>query len=103
MQNELNVVAAMIRFNREHCHALENKVWDVLDDTVELVQSCEGRRERRDGKPFPELFSNLVKEAGEKVNEYGPIYNQSYQDNLKDMLETIRANQEKNKNETPQA
>ena len=102
VQNELNVVATMIRFNRDHCHALENKIWDVLDDSIELIQSCEGRRERRDGKPFPELFSNLVKEIGEKVNEYGPIYNQSYQENLKDMLDTIKANQEK-KNENPEA
>ena len=103
VQNELNVIAGMIRFNRDHCHALENKVWDSLDHTVELVLSCEGRRERRDNKPFPELFSNLVKELGEKVNELGPIYNEGYQANLKDMLDTIKANQENKKDEAPQA
>jgi len=103
VQNELNVLAAMLRFNRDHCHVTDNKTWDVLDDTIELVQSCEGRRERRDGKSFPELFSNLVKEVGEKVNEYGPIYNEGYQANLKDMLDTIKANQENKKDEAPQA
>ncbi len=102
VQNELNVVANMIRFNRDHCHALDNKVWDALDDTVELVQSCEGRRERRDNKPFPELFTNLIKSLGEKVNEFGPAYNTQYQENLKDMLDTIKANQE-NKKEATQA
>ncbi len=101
VQNELNVLAGMIRFNRDHCHALENKVWDALDDTVELIQSCEGRRERRDGKAFPDLFKELIKEVGEKVNEFGPGYNDLYQDNLKDMLEAIKANQEKN--QAPQA
>ena len=103
VQNELNVLAAMLRFNRDHCHVTDNKTWDVLDDTIELVQSCEGRRERRDGKSFPELFSNLVKEVGEKVNEYGPIYNEGYQANLKDMLDTIKANSENKKDEAPQA
>ena len=103
VQNELNIVAQMIRFNRDHCHAMDNKTWDVLDDTCELVQSCEGRRERRDNKPFPELFSNLIKEIGERVNEFGPIYNEGYQANLKDMLDTIKANQENKKDEAPQA
>ena len=103
VQNELNVIAQMIRFNREHNHSLENKVWDHLDHAVELVQSCEGRRERRDGKPFPELFSNLIKELGESVNETGPAYNEAYQANLKDMLDTIKANTENKKDEAPQA
>ena len=102
VQNELNVLATMIRFNRDHCHALDNKTWDVLDDTVELIQSCEGRRERRDGKSFPDLFKALLQEIGEKVNEYGPSYNEGYQANLKDMLDTIKANQE-NKKEEPEA
>lgn len=102
VQNELNVIANMIRFTRDHNHALENKVWDKLDHTVELIQSCEGRRERRDNKPFPELFTNVIKELGEGVNEYGPTYTESYQANLKDMLDTIKANQE-NKKEEPQA
>ena len=103
VQNELNVLAAMMRFNRDHCHATDNKTWDLLDDTIELIQSCEGRRERRDNKPFPELFSNLVKALGDRVNEFGPIYNESYQANLKDMLDTIKANQENKKDEAPQA
>ena len=103
VQNELNVIASMIRFNRDHCHALDNKTWDALDDTVELIQSCEGRRERRDGKSFPDLFSALVKEVGEKVNEYGPAYNEGYQANLKDMLDTIKANQENKKDDAAQA
>ena len=103
VQNELNVLAGMIRFNRDHCHAMDNKTWDALDDTVELVQSCEGRRERRDGKAFPDLFSNLIKEIGEDVNVFGPAYNEGYQANLKDMLDTIKANQENKKNEAPQA
>ena len=103
VQNELNVLAAMMRFNREHCHATDNNTWDLLDDTVELIQSCEGRRERRDNKSFQELFSNLVKAIGDRVNEYGPLYNESYQANLKDMLDTIKANQENKKDEAPQA
>ena len=103
VQNELGVLAAMMRFNRDHCHAMDNKTWDLLDDTVELIQSCEGRRERRDNKPFPELFSNHIKALGERVNEYGPVYNELYQANLKDMLDTIKANQENKKDEAPQA
>jgi len=91
-QNELNVVASMLRFNREHCHTMDNKVWDPLDHTIELVQSCEGRRERRDNKLFPDLFRETIKELGERVNEFAPLYNESYQANLKDMLDTIKAN-----------
>lgn len=103
VQNELTVIASMIRFNRDHCHAMDNKTWDALDDTNELVQSCEGRRERRDGKAFPELFSNLIKEIGEIVNVFGPAYNEGYQANLRDMLDTIKANEENKKNANPQA
>lgn len=103
VQNELNVLASMIRFNRDHCHSLSNEVWDSLDHTVELVLSCEGRRERRDNKSFPELFQNLIKEVGEKVNKFGPEYNETYQRTLKDMLDTIKANQENNKDKEAQA
>lgn len=100
VQNELNVVAAMLRFERQHVHFIDNKSLDIYDRVIQLIEMCEGKRERRDNKSFPDLFKSTLEEVGTLVNENAPKYNEAYQVALKDMFETI----EKNKNhQDPQA
>jgi len=94
VQNELNVLAAMLRFERDHIHVIDNATLDILDRVIQLVQMCEGRRERRDNNSFPNLFTASLKELEAMVNRLGPAYNESYQKNLKDMLDTINAKKE---------
>lgn len=56
VQNEISKYSGYIRFSRQHCHIIDNKTLDLLDETIELIEMTEGRRERRDGKSFQELF-----------------------------------------------
>lgn len=67
VQNELNKLAALIRFNRAHAHIIDNETLDMLDRAIQLIEMCEGRRERRDGKPFNDLFQASKKELGEAL------------------------------------
>lgn len=97
VQNELNVVAGMLRFERAHCHFTDNYSLDRYDRVIQLIEMCEGKRDRRDNKNFPDLFKEALEGIGVLVNENGPKYNEAYQSNLKDMLATI----EQNKNNNP--
>ena len=100
IQNELNVVAEMLRFERAHCHFTDNYSLDRYDRVVQLIEMCEGKRERRDNKNFPELFKETLDAVGVLVNENGKKYDEAYQANLKEMLATIEANKKK---EQPEA
>lgn len=93
VQNELNVLAAMVRFVRDHSRMIDNHTLDAFDKAVELMQMCEGRRERRDNKSFPDLFRETLSGIGAIINEFGPKYDESYSQNLKEMLEQIKKNQ----------
>lgn len=69
VQNELTKLATLIRFSRAHAHIIDNATLDILDRAVQLVEMCEGRRERRDNKSFNELFQASKKELGEAVGK----------------------------------
>ena len=98
VQNELQVIASMLRFEREHLRFIDNKSLDVYDKVIELIQMCEGRRERRDNKTFPQIFEETTKMTATLANECGPRYNEQYQLNLKDMLATIEKSKENKEN-----
>ena len=100
VQNELTVLANMIRFTRAHIHFIDNASLDVYDRVIQLIEMCEGKRERRDNKSFPDLFKQCLDEVGAFANKYGPLYNDLYRVNLQDMLDTIKENEEKKKNST---
>ena len=95
VQNELNVLAGMIKFERAHIHFIDNNSLDRYDRVIQLIEMCEGKRERRDNKKFPDLFNEAIQGIGELVNENGAKCNEAYQANLKDMLETIEKNKKK--------
>ena len=93
VQNELNPIAAMIRFVRSHAKCIDNKTLDKLDDVIELLESCEGRRERRDNRSFPDLFHSNVENLGVYLNEIGANYDKLYQEGVKEMIASVNAGQ----------
>jgi len=97
VQNELNKFAGMVRFNRAHCHFTDNPTLDLLDKSMQLLEMCEGRRDRRDNKSFPDLFKETLEPLAAKVNELAPKYQALYETALKEMLATIKSNAENNK------
>lgn len=103
VQNELSKMAGMIRFVRTHTHCTDNKTLDLLDNNIELIEMTEGRRDRRDDKPFSEFFKASMEGFQVYINEVAPLYQAQYETALKDMLETIKKNNENKKEEVPQA
>ena len=95
VQNELSVVANMLRFERAHCHFIDNASLDRYDKVIQLIEMCEGKRERRDNKNFPDIFKETLDAIGELVNDIGPKYNTSYQNTLKEMVDAINAAKKK--------
>jgi len=69
VQNEIVKYAGYIRFSRAHCHCIDNKTLDLLDEVNAFLEMTEGRRERRDGKQFNELYNDLIKKVQEQFNE----------------------------------
>ena len=92
VQNELNPIANMIRFTRSHAKCIDNKTLDKLDDVIELIESCEGRRERRDNRSFPDLFHSNIENLGLYLNEIGATYDKLYQDGVKEMIAGMNNN-----------
>ncbi|NLB49445.1 MAG: hypothetical protein GX807_01315, partial [Erysipelotrichia bacterium] len=45
VQNEIAKYAGYVRFSRQHCHIIDNKTLDLLDESIELIEMTEGRRE----------------------------------------------------------
>ena len=103
VQNELSKMAGMIRFVRAHAHCTDNETLDILDDNIELIEMTEGRRDRRDNKPFSEFFKANLEAFGNAINKIAPEYQQAYEAGLKEMLETIKKNNENKKEELPEA
>ena len=95
VQNELNVLANMIRFTRAHCHFIDNKTLDTCDRVVQLIEMCEGKRERRDGKSFPDLFKASLDEFAALANEYGPKFDNLFRTSLAQVMEAINKAKEK--------
>lgn len=96
VQNELNPIGNMIKFVRDHAHCTDNRTLDILDKAVQLMQMCEGRRDRRDGKNFGVLFKEVLDEYNGYVSELGPQVQVAYDAALKEMLDAIKANADKN-------
>ncbi len=103
VQNELSKMATMIRFVRAHAHCTDNETLDIMDDNIELIEMTEGRRERRDGKPFADFFKASMENFSNAINKIAPEYQASYDAALKEMLETIKKNNENKKEEVPEA
>ena len=97
VQNEIVVLSRCIRFVAQHHHCMENEIMDVLDETNAVIEMTEGRRERRDNKPFKDLFESLNAKLNALVVKYEPLWRVKFQNGVKEAV----AFQESQKQESP--
>ena len=93
VQNELGVMAGMLRNVRSHNHCTDNETLDVLDKCLQVVEMSEGKRDRRDNKNFPELFKEALDETNAHLVKLAPKWQELFNKALQEMLADIRANQ----------
>ena len=93
VQNEIVKLSQMIRFVVSHHHCMENEIMDVMDETLAVIEMTEGRRERRDGKSFNEIFNALNEKLNHLVAKYEPIWKEQFQ---KAVGEAVAFNQKQN-------
>ncbi|MCQ2802318.1 MAG: hypothetical protein MJ225_01370 [Bacilli bacterium] len=94
VQNELAVMAGILRNMRSKTHCTDNKTLDTLDDCLKVIEMSEGRRDRIDDKPFPELFKNALENTNKLLTEQGPKWQELFNKALQEMLADIRKNTE---------
>ncbi len=97
VQNEIAKYAGYVRFSRQHCHIIDNKTLDLLDESIELIEMTEGRRERRDGKSFQELFRNNLQKLDVYIGEAEKAWKEAYKPVLDEMMALAKEQIEKNK------
>ena len=90
VQNELTVIAKILRDIRSHNHCTENSVLDALDNCLKVVEMSEGKRDRIDNKPFPDLFNWALDGIKTLFNEYQPKWQELFNKALQEMLVDIR-------------
>ena len=87
VQNEIAKMANLIRFSRGHAHCTDNETLDLLDDVEEVIQMTEGRRDRRDNKPFSDFFNDINRRLNEAVAKLEPQWKAVYEKLFKEMVE----------------
>ena len=90
VQNELQVMANILRNIRSHNHCTDNKTLDTLDECLKVVEMSEGKRDRRDDKPFPELFKEALEQTDAFLKELAPKWQELFNRALQEMLADIR-------------
>ena len=79
VQNEILKLSELIRFAVQRHHCTENEIMDVLDQTLAVIEMTEGRRERRDGKSFKDIFEDLNSKLNGLVAKYEPMWKEAFQ------------------------
>ena len=95
VQNEIAVLSRNIRFVIQHHHCMENEIMDVMDLTNAVIEMTEGRRERRDNKPFKEIFDDLNAKLNALVVKFEPLWREAFQ---KAVNEAIAFSQKQSEN-----
>ena len=85
-QNEILVLAKVVRFSRDHHHCKENDIMDVMDQACALIEMVEGRRERRNNKLFVDLFRELRDAINPLVNKYETAWREKFQEAVKAII-----------------
>ena len=90
VQNEISKLASFIRFSRAHVHVTDNETLDLLDEVNAVIEMTEGRRDRREGKSFKEIFENINKRLNEAVAKVEPLWKDAFQKALSEMMQLSR-------------
>ena len=99
VQNEISKMANLMRFSRQHCHCTDNETLDLLDDVNKVIEMTEGRRDRRDNKPFSDFFNDINGRLQEHVAKLEPQWKEVYEKLFREMVELSN----KQKDESEQA
>ena len=86
VQNELQKLAGLIRFSRNHTHVTDNTTLDMLDKAITVLEMSEGRRDRRDNRSFKDLFEEINREANAAVRTNEPAWKEAYEKALADVV-----------------
>ncbi len=92
VQNELNKLAGLIRFSRAHAHNTDNLTLDILDRLNQVLEMCEGRRERRNNKDFGTIFNEISKEISETEHVNELLWKEQYEKTLQIVLKQQQDN-----------
>ena len=87
VQNELSKMAGLLRFSRAHAHCTDNETLDLLDDVNKVIEMTEGRRDRKDNKPFSDFFNDINRRLSEYVAKIEPEWKKVYEGLFKQMVE----------------
>lgn len=87
VQNEISKLIGYLRFSRQHTHLIDNKTLDLLDECLQICEMVEGRRERRDGKSFQDIFKANREHLDAYIQEKEPIWREAYRPVLNEMVE----------------
>ena len=90
VQNEISKLAGFIRFSRAHTHVTDNPTLDLLDEVNAVLEMTEGRRDRRDGKSFKDIFDDINKRLNEAVSKVEPLWKEAFQKALGEMMQLSR-------------
>ncbi len=90
VQNELMKLAGFARFSRSHVHATDNETLDLLDEVNATIEMCEGRRERRENKPFKDIFEAINKRLNEHVGKVEPLWKEAFKKAFQEMVDLSR-------------
>ena len=90
--NELQKMATILRNVRNKTHFTDNATLDVLDNVSKLIEMTEGRRDRIDNKPFPDLFKATLDDLNKAFTSVIPVWQKAFDELLKEMLEDIKNN-----------
>ena len=87
VQNEISKMANLLRFSRAHAHCTDNETLDLLDDVNKVIEMTEGRRDRKDNKPFSDFFNDINRRLSEYVAKIEPEWKKVYEGLFKQMVE----------------
>ena len=90
VQNEISKLASFIRFSRAHVHITDNETLDLLDEVNAVIEMTEGRRDRRGGKSFKDIFDDINKRLNEAVAKVEPLWKEAFQKALGEMMQLSR-------------
>ena len=79
VQNEITILARNIRFVIQHHHCIETDIMEVMDWVNAVIEMTEGRRERKDGKSFKDLFEDLNAKLNGLVVKYEELWRKAFQ------------------------
>lgn len=95
VQNEISVLAKLIRDSRAKAHCTDNETLDLLDDVNKVIEMTEGRRDRRDNKSFQDIFNDINRRLSDYVAKVEPQWKEIFDKLIKEANASQQQQQQK--------